>query len=127
MSTNSLAAIACDWWTGLLETANQVGDTKQARKLCERIAATEPNNVQIRFTLFEQARHAGDDAGMERALNEIEGVAGKGAYWLFGRAVSTHRASEGQKGGRARSIAKRRLGTADPRTRGQPNLAAIPC
>ena len=85
-------------WAGLVDTAIQVGDTKQARQLCERIAAKEPNNVQVRFVLFEQAVRAEDDAGMEQALKEIERVAGTGAYWLYGQAVRLSLQAKGKKG-----------------------------
>ena len=85
-------------WAGLVGTAIQVGDTKQARQLCERIAAKEPYNVQVRFVLFEQAMRAEDDAGMEQALKEIERVAGSGAYWLYGQAVRLSLQAKGKKG-----------------------------
>ena len=84
-------------WAGLVDTAIQMGDTKQARQLCERIAAKDPNNVQVRFVLFEQAVRAQDDAGMEQALKEIERVAGKGAYWLYGQAVRLSMQAKGKK------------------------------
>lgn len=76
-------------WNGLLNAAMQVDDRKQARVFAQRIADKEPNNVQVRYMLFEQALQANppDFEGMDKALKEIEGVAGQGAYWLYGQAV----------------------------------------
>jgi cellulose synthase operon protein C len=74
-------------WAGLANIAIEVGDWEQAKVLGLRIAEQEPSNVQVRFLLFEQAVRTEDDPGMERALKEIERVAGKGAYWYYGQAV----------------------------------------
>ena len=84
-------------WAGLANTASQVGDREQARQLCERIAAKDPNNVQVRLMLFQQAAQAEDDAAMERALKEIERVAGSGQYLLYGRAVRLNVQAKGKK------------------------------
>ena len=74
-------------WAGLVNIAVKVGDMEFAKELCEQIAEKQPNNIQVRFLLFEQAMRAQDDAAMESALNEIERAAGRGAYWLYGQAV----------------------------------------
>jgi tetratricopeptide (TPR) repeat protein len=73
--------------SGLLNAAMMVGDTEFATEICSAIAKEEPNNVQVRFLLFEQAVRADDEAAMEKALKEVERVAGRGAYWHYGLAV----------------------------------------
>jgi cellulose synthase operon protein C len=85
-------------WAGLANAAMQVGDAEFATQLCQRIAEKEPHNVQVRFMLFEQALRAEDDSGMERALKEVERVAGQGAFWLYGQAVRLSIQAKDKKG-----------------------------
>ena len=72
---------------GLLSAALQIDDTEFAKKLCRQIADKEPNNVQVRVLMFEQALRAENDAELEQTLKEIERVAGRGSFWLYGQAV----------------------------------------
>lgn len=74
-------------WNGLLSAAMQVDDTEQADFFCRKIAEKQPNNVNIRYLLFERVMRAGDRPAMERSLKAIEQVAGQGSYWLYGQAV----------------------------------------
>ncbi len=74
-------------WAGLLDAAMQVGDAKQADDLCRNIAEKRPNDAQIRYLQFERKLAAGNQADMEKALTEIERVAGQGSHWLYGKAM----------------------------------------
>ncbi len=74
-------------WAGLVNAAMRGGDVPLARKLCEQIAQKEPNNIQIRYMMFDYATYAGDETGMEAALKEVERVAGQDPFWLCGQAI----------------------------------------
>jgi tetratricopeptide (TPR) repeat protein len=74
-------------WTGLLNTAIQTGDAKQADLLSQELARKQPNNVRIRYLMFERALNADNREGMQQALKEIENIAGRGAYWQYGQAT----------------------------------------
>jgi len=74
-------------WSGLLNAAVQADDAELAKQLCRSVAEKDPNNVQVRYMLFEQCLRSNDQQGMEQALTEIQRVAGQGAYWLYGTAV----------------------------------------
>ena len=74
-------------WIGLLGAALQVGDKELGGALAQKIAEKQPNNVQIRQLRFEQAFATGDIAATERALKEMEAVAGQDSYWLYGQAL----------------------------------------
>ncbi len=74
-------------WRGLLGAAQQVGDDRQIDLLCRRIAGKRPNDVNVRYFLFERALRKADRPAMEKALEEIERVAGQGSVWLYGKAV----------------------------------------
>ncbi|MEN6405152.1 MAG: tetratricopeptide repeat protein [Thermoguttaceae bacterium] len=82
---------------GLLNAAVQVDDSKFAKEICRLIAKDEPFNIQVRYVLFEQCLRSGDQKGIEQSLNEIEKVAGRGAYWNYGQAVRLSMAAEHKK------------------------------
>ena len=84
-------------WSGLLSAAMQVNDTEQIDLFCRKIAEKQPNNVNIRYMLFERALRAADQPAMERALKEIEQVAGQGSYWLYGQAVLLYLSGKDEK------------------------------
>jgi cellulose synthase operon protein C len=84
-------------WNGLLGAAMQIDDGAQSKLLCRRIADKEPSNVQIRYLLFEQGMQTKDDDGMDRALAEIEKIAGQTAYWSYGQAVRLSEQAKGRK------------------------------
>ena len=86
-------------WSGLLNIALQEGDVPQSRQLCRRIADKEPSNVQVRYLLFELARHAQDEAAMDQALTELKRIAGRSTYWLYGQAVLLSMRAREQQGG----------------------------
>ena len=64
-------------WGGLVNASMQVGDVEQATKLTKLIAEKAPDNVNIRYFLLEQALQAKDKEGIDRALKEVERVAGR--------------------------------------------------
>jgi tetratricopeptide (TPR) repeat protein len=74
-------------WNGLTNVMLQVEDLPAARELCRRVADAQPNNVQIRFMLFELALRASDSTGLNNVLEEIERIEGQGAMWHYGKAV----------------------------------------
>ncbi|MEN6451055.1 MAG: tetratricopeptide repeat protein [Thermoguttaceae bacterium] len=74
-------------WGGLISLAAQAGDAKLANELRQKLAATQPNNLQVRLSLLERAIFAKDMAGAQKALDEMERVGGQEAYWLYGKAM----------------------------------------
>ena len=78
---------ACNSGPVWLDAAMQVGDTKLADELCQKIAEKQPNNAQVRYLQFERALAAGKQADIEKALAEIERVAGQDSHWLYGKAM----------------------------------------
>lgn len=84
-------------WSGLLSAAMQVDDVEQIDFFCRKIAEKQPNNVNIRYLLFERALRTTDQPAMERALKEIEQVAGQGSYWLYGQAVLVYLGGKDEK------------------------------
>ena len=73
--------------SGLLNAAVQTNDTQQIKKFSRQIAAREPNDIQIRYFIFEKAFARGDQEAMKEAIDEIERVAGKMGYWSYGQAA----------------------------------------
>lgn len=84
-------------WYGLLGDAIQIDDTEQCKVLCQRIAEQEPTNVQIRYLLFEEGMKLKDDAVMDKALAEVEQMAGQTAQWLYSQAVRQLERGRGKK------------------------------
>ena len=72
---------------GLLSIALRMGDDEQGKLLCRRVAQAEPNNLRVRFQLFEIAIRLKDDALIRGMLNEMERIGGRGVHWLYGEAV----------------------------------------
>jgi tetratricopeptide (TPR) repeat protein len=73
-------------WTGLASAATLANDPQYAKKLLQRVAEKDPNSVQVRYQLLEQALRLKNDADLEEALKGLEGVAGQDAYWHYGQA-----------------------------------------
>jgi tetratricopeptide (TPR) repeat protein len=74
----------------------QAGDYATARRLCQAAAEKDPNNVRIRYALFElilraqEHGAAGNEkmmADLERVLGEMEAAGGRGPLWLYGKAA----------------------------------------
>ncbi|MGD0783769.1 MAG: tetratricopeptide repeat protein, partial [Candidatus Aminicenantales bacterium] len=81
-------------WNSLIAYSVQANDYATAKGLCQRVAEKEPNNVRIRYLLFEliiRSREYADVAAMtadlDRVLNEMEAAGGRGPLWLYGQAV----------------------------------------
>jgi len=89
-------------WNGVLNVARQAGDIEEARILCQRIADKQPNNVQVRFMLFELALQADDDTGMQKALADVQSIEGKGPLWHYGEAVRLSLLARSSKGSDSR-------------------------
>jgi len=89
-------------WNGVLNAAVQVGDIEEGRILCQRIADKQPNNVQVRFMLFELALQANDDTGMQKALADVQSIEGKGPLWHYGEAVRLSLLARNSKGSDSR-------------------------
>ena len=74
-------------WNGLLTDLLQAEDTSDARRLGEKLAIIDPNNLHVRFLLFQLAHRDMDDARMARVLDDMEQVGGRGPMWLYGQAI----------------------------------------
>jgi tetratricopeptide (TPR) repeat protein len=81
-------------WNNLIAYAIQANDYDTARRLCQRVADKEPNNVRIRYLLFELILRSGEYSQLEarlgdvdRVLDEMEKSGGRGPLWLYGRAM----------------------------------------
>jgi tetratricopeptide (TPR) repeat protein len=73
-------------WTGLASAASLANDPQYAKRLLQRIADKDPNNVQVRYQLVEHALRTKNEADLEQALKGLEAVAGPDAYWHYGQA-----------------------------------------
>ena len=72
-------------WNNLIAYSMQAGDFRTARRLCQQVAEKEPNNVRIRYLLFELILRSRDYgqlqammADVDRVLNEMEKSGGAG-------------------------------------------------
>ena len=81
-------------WNGLVESLMEIKEYDMAKDLCRRIADLHPHDATIRYRLLELAilTHNARDpapslAEVDRVLEEIEGIAGRGPLWLYGKAV----------------------------------------
>ncbi len=73
-------------WSGLAAAATLANNPQYAKQLLQRIAEKDPDNIQVRYQLLEQALRGNNDADLEQALKEVERVAGQDAYWHYGQA-----------------------------------------
>jgi cellulose synthase operon protein C len=85
-------------WDGLMAAAVQLDDIEQAKRLGRQMAEKDPQNVQVRYLLFEQALHAENQADVDWALQEIRRVAGQSEYWHYAQAVRLTMKAKDQKG-----------------------------
>jgi len=81
-------------WNGLLNNLLEIKEYDRAKQLCRQIARLQPHDARIRYRLFEVAlltHNARDPAAslaeLDRLLDEIDGIAGRGPLWLYGKAV----------------------------------------
>jgi tetratricopeptide (TPR) repeat protein len=73
-------------WSGLAAAAAVANQPQYAKQLLQRIAKNDPNDVQSRYQLAEQALREKNDAELEQALKEVERIAGQDAFWHYGQA-----------------------------------------
>ena len=85
-----LMADVLELWRGLAWTSFRVGDDEHAKRLAERVAEREPDNLRIQLLMLDLAVRAGDALGMTPILREIERIQGRGPLWHYGRAVHFH-------------------------------------
>ena len=81
-------------WNGLLSNLLEIREYERAKRLCRLIAREQPHDAIIRYRLFELAlvTHDARDpaaslAELDRVLEEIDGIAGQGPLWMYGKAV----------------------------------------
>jgi tetratricopeptide (TPR) repeat protein len=83
-------------WQGLVGCALQINDAELAKWLCRRIFEVDSHDVKSQVLLFELALREKDEAGMDRALGELERIE-KGPLWLYARAVRLTLQARGPK------------------------------
>jgi tetratricopeptide (TPR) repeat protein len=81
----------------------QIGETKEAARLWNRLAQ-EPHNktdLRLRLLLFDLALQASDDAAMQRLVGELKQIEGdQGTLWRYAGAVRLiQRARQGDRAG----------------------------
>ncbi len=81
-------------WNGLLNNLLEINEYDRAKQLCRQIARAQPHDATIRYRLLELAlktHSRGDSAAslaeLDRVLAEIDGIAGQGPLWMYGKAV----------------------------------------
>jgi tetratricopeptide (TPR) repeat protein len=88
---------------GLAEAYEKAGDQSEAENLWKELTKLDPNQIRARVALFELYLRMGNQAGMEKALADINdektGVEGAdGPFGLYGKAVVLiYRAGKGEK------------------------------
>jgi tetratricopeptide (TPR) repeat protein len=76
--------------TTLAEESHRVGNLDDARRLWSEVAAQPRfvNDLRLRLQLFQMATRAGDEAGMQNLLREVERIEhGHGPCWHFCEAI----------------------------------------
>lgn len=81
-------------YNGLVGFCIQANDLETAKRLCQFVSEKEPQNVRIRYLLFELALRSRESRNIDsllaelgKVLSEIEAIAGRGPLWLYGQAV----------------------------------------
>ena len=93
-----------DLWSGLMNSLQDIKEYDRAKQLGRQVAQLQPHDAQIRYRLLELMRMTFDArnpaaslAELDRVLEEIDAIAGRGPLWLFGKAVRlTLEASHGK-------------------------------
>ena len=91
-------------WNGLLDDLLEIKEFDRAKQLGHQVAQLQPHDATIRYRLLELIRVTFDArnpaaslAELDRVLEEIDAIAGRGPLWLFGKAVRlTLEASRGK-------------------------------
>jgi len=72
---------------GLLGLALQTGDQELAVELCESLLDGRPSDLDVWLALLEIAVQSGDASRVQRALEAIRRVEGRGPTWHYAQAV----------------------------------------
>jgi tetratricopeptide (TPR) repeat protein len=70
----------------LIVPALDAKDFELAKELCRRIAEKQPQNLNVRFLLFQVAYEAKDGDTMKQMATEIRKIEGDGPYWHYAEA-----------------------------------------
>ena len=76
-----------DTWRGLAMVCLALGDSRQSSRLCQAVAAKRQQDLHVRLLLFDLAFKDKRDEEMQRILNEVGVITGKGALWRYGEAA----------------------------------------
>jgi cellulose synthase operon protein C len=86
-------------WGGLFEAAKQINDTKFCLLLCQRIAEKRPQDIQVRFVMFDIAFQIDDRETMNKAVADIRRIEGEGPYWHYCEGMRLERLVDEGKAG----------------------------
>ncbi|HEV2971801.1 MAG TPA: tetratricopeptide repeat protein [Pirellulales bacterium] len=64
-------------WSGLGSALLSIGDREGAMRYWGKVAQAEPDDLKIRFNLFDAAREIGDPAVMTSVLDDVRRIMGK--------------------------------------------------
>jgi Tfp pilus assembly protein PilF len=105
--------------SGLLHAARRAGDTGLAKRFATTLADLQPNDVEVRFTLFRIALQERDAVAAQRLLKEIQAIEGEdGSLWRFADAAQRVRFAADDK----ESLSKARTLLAEA-VKGRPHWA----
>ncbi|MBN1909260.1 MAG: tetratricopeptide repeat protein [Pirellulales bacterium] len=97
--TEAFSPLQKNWlWRRLASLSLQVDDEEQTEILCRRVLKDQPGSVDVQQLRFQVAARQGDDAAMERILQELRDQEESpsafrhfaDAYWRFHRAGQNH-------------------------------------
>ena len=80
-------------WGSLAAVCVQAGELDLARGYCRRIAAAEPKNILVRYLLCDvtfrlhEKGQAPDLSEVDKLVNEMEQLGGRGPFWLYAKAI----------------------------------------
>jgi len=70
---------------GLAKAAHRAGDTRLSRQWLAQIAELQPNDLEVRLSLLQQALAERDGPAAERLIQDIRRIEGEsGSLWRFG-------------------------------------------
>ncbi len=81
-------------WSGLANNLLEIKEYDRAKRLLGQIAQRQPHDATVRYRLLELAllthdarNPAASRAELDRVLEEIDAIAGRGPLWMYGMAV----------------------------------------
>ncbi|MBY0522441.1 MAG: tetratricopeptide repeat protein [Gemmataceae bacterium] len=86
---------------GWAEACAQIGNPREALRICGLLAAQRPNDLMLRMRMFDLATQVGDEAALQPLIEEVRRIEGEaGALWRYGKACQLiRRALTGDKSG----------------------------